>query len=272
VQPEESEHRAMTREPSEFEPTGTTGSLESTKPDLRRVGNAENVMAGRPADDPALVAALRCFLSKRPEEAIDRLKDLDKPNQDMLLVLLPLAARLTEGSLAKASAQEINALIEGLNGLLTPLRAQAPLTISKMCFCRSVNGFGKYDPWPDDHRFIRGDRALIYLELQNFASREMRLPSGQIRHVVQLVSSAEIRDFTGKKVWPGDIIFQRDGSDADASRTPRNDYCDGYGFWVPDIQPGSYTLWIHVEDRGTNPPRIVQGSLDFHVAIPAGGS
>jgi len=42
---------------------------------------------------------------------------------------------------------------------------------------------------------------------------------------------------------------------------------------VPDIPPGLYTLWIQVEDRGTNPPRTVRGSLDFHVTnLPGQGT
>lgn len=224
-------------------------------------------------DDPPLLAALRCFLDKRPEDAVSRLKGFEQANQEMLLSLLPLAARLTEGSVNRMNTQEMGALLDGLNQIQTNLQPHAPLAIQKICFCRAIATFGVYEPLPPEHRFRRGDRVQVYVELRNFTSQEIKLPSGYSKHVIDLVSSAEILDVAGNKAWPHPIVFQRKGPKADESLTRRQDYFDNYGFYVPDIPPGLYTLWIQVEDRGTNPPRTVRGSLDFHVTnLPGQGT
>jgi hypothetical protein len=245
------------------EDCGLPGFETEVKADMAAAANSETGRTARPREEPALVAALRCFLDKRPGDAMERLKGYDQTNQELLLVLLPMVARLSEGGLGKASPQEVNTLLESVNSVLVPLRARAPVTINKMCFCKEIRGFGDYEPLPDFHRFRPGDRVRIYVELQNCTSQPRTDASGQVRHVINLVSSAEIKDYRGNKVWPEDIVFQRQG--ANASLTLRHDYFDNYGFWVPEIPPGSYTLWIQVEDRGTNPPRTVKGSLDFHV-------
>jgi hypothetical protein len=254
-------------------PVVTLGVPEDVVPEVPVAVGSEPITTAKPPDEPPLMGALRCFLDKRPEEALDRLKGYDKINQELLLGLLPLAARLAEGSLRQANPQDVAAVVDQLNSVLGPLRSRAPLTIKEMRFCRWIGGFGMYEPLPVEHRFRKGERVQIYVELQNFTSRERREPSGDVRHVIQLVSSAEILDETRKKAWPHEILFQRQGSDADESRTPRHDYFDNYGFWVPDLPPGLYTLVIQVEDRGTTPSRTVKGSLDFRVTnIPGHGS
>jgi hypothetical protein len=265
----------------EVKPDGADGSRGSAaiglgapgevKDENSSAGPSEKVTAARPPEEAPLVGALRCFLDKHPDDALEKLKGYEKANQELLLTLLPLMARLGEGSLRQASPQEINALVEGLDSLIFPLRTRAPLTINKMCFCKSIKGFGDYEPLPDYYRFRPGERVRIYVELQNFTSHEQHEATGEVRHVINLVSTAEIRDYSGNKVWSEEIVFQRQG--ADASRTLRHDYCDNYGFWVPEeIPPGSYTLWIQVADRDAQPARTVRGSLDFHVAIPVHGS
>lgn len=252
------------------------GTPADLKNEASKPNSLEPVVVSKPVEDPALVGALRCFLEKRPEEALFRLKNLDKPNQELLLGLLPLVTRLGEGNLSQASPQDLAALMDGLDSLLVPLRSRAPLTIDKMCFCQWIRGFGVYLPWPAEHRFRRGEPVLIYVQMRNFTSTEEKLPSGQSKQIVRLVSTGEIRDETGAKVLPHDIVFKRTGSQADESWTLRHDYFDCYRFYVPQsLPPGLYTLWIQVEDQGTNPARTVRGSLDFRVTnpdLPAQGS
>jgi hypothetical protein len=239
------------------------------KTEITPAGASDLVMRTKAPEDPVLVASLRCFLDKHPEDAKEYLKDFDPVNQNLLLCLLPLAARLAEGKLNQLAPDDVDALVQELDGLAVPLRARAPLIITRACFCESIKTFGVYSPFPDSHRFRHGDRVQIYVELRNFTSKEQKLSSGEVRQKVDLVSSAEIRDFSNKVV--SRIDFQRDGPDE--SRTLRHDYFDTYGFWVPDnIPPGSYTLWITVEDRGTVPPRTVKQSLDFRVGLSDQGS
>ncbi len=214
--------------------------------------------------DEPLLAALRCYLQKRPEEALELLQRYDKANQEMLLALLPLAVRLTEGTVDDAKPQELAALIDQLHSLSLPLRKRAPLRIAKMCFCREIQRFGRYEPLREDEALFQagcegrpGDQVQVYVEVRNFTS-EQQGPY----NVTKLASNLEVRNYEGKAVWS--YAFP---DEPDTSRTPRQDYFINYRFHVPaELAPGPYTLWITVQDVLTNPPRPpTRRSLDFRV-------
>jgi hypothetical protein len=210
--------------------------------------------------------ALRFFLDKHPDEALDRLKVYDKGNQDLLLGLFPLLARLTEGGLATAKAEEVEYLVDSFDNLLEPLRCRLPLTIGKLCFCRAIRSFGDYDPLPENHGFKRDDPVQIYIELRSFHTKEYKLPGGEIRYVMHLASSYKIVTDTQPPRTVKEGTFLRDRTEgAESSRTLRHDYFENYSFPAPDLDPGSYNLIITVEDRGTTPPRTVQHTLYFRV-------
>jgi hypothetical protein len=212
------------------------------------------------AQDPPLIAALRSFLDKHPAEAVRQLERYDKANQDLLLCLLPLAARLTEGNLADASPQEMTNLVNHLEGALPPLRARAELVLERMCFCAWIVGYGRYEPLPEGHAFRVGEPVQVYVELQNVSS--------QLRgdaYVTQLASSVVIRDAAQRIVWRHDF---GDRDYRDLSLTLRHDYFNNCRFCVPDIPPGQYTLCIQVEDVPTH--RVARRALDFRVTtVPA---
>jgi hypothetical protein len=242
------------READPFEPL-----LPPTK-----VGEAE---VKAPAEPP-LLTALRCYLDKRPAEAVHLLEGYDKTSQDLLLCLLPLTARLTEGGLRDAKPQEVAVLLDQLDGLAVPLRTRAPLTIDKLYYCRLIKSFGDYDPLPEDHVFHPDDEVHVYVELRNFGSVKREAGPGQSTYVTPLYSSAVIYDQDDKKVWRQDIVFLRDKPDE--SRSLRHDYFDHCRFWVPKIPPGTYKLKILVRDETTQ--RTTQESLKFCVGTLTRGS
>jgi hypothetical protein len=212
------------------------------------------------AEDPPLVVALRCFLDKRPAEAVHLLERYDKVNQELLLCLLPVAARLSGGNLAQASPQEMTNLVNQLEGLLPPLRSRAELLLDKMCFCSWIGGYGRYEPLAEGHSFHVGEPVQVYVELQN-VSNQLR---GEA-YVTQLASSVIIFDLAHHKVWQHDF---GDRDYRDLSQTLRHDYFNNCRFCVPEIPPGQYTLCIEVQDVSTK--RIAKRSLDFRVTtIPA---
>jgi hypothetical protein len=243
------------------------GQVTERTPAITAAGSAEATGAPKPPEDPNLVMALRSFLDKKPDEALDRLKAYDKGNQEMLLGLFPLAARLTEGSLARANTEEVENLVSSFDTLLAPLRARLPLTIGKLCYCSSFRSFGDYDPLPENHRFRHGEPMQIYIELRNFHTQECKLPGGEDRYVIHLASSYAIVDDNPPYNTVLKGTFLRDRQEGtNESRTLRRDYCEIYSFPVPDaLPPGPYNLVIKVEDRGCTPPRTVQQSLFFYV-------
>jgi len=224
---------------------------------------AEAKPPGEPTEPP-LVEALRSFLDSRPADAVASLKTYDKDNQELLLLLLPVASRLTEGSVEKANAQEVAFFMEQVNAVLLAMRPRAALVIDKMCFCKWIQTFGVYEPTPDKPTYRPGDWAKVYVEVRNFSSEKREDAPGQTFYVTSLESSAEILDGRRNKVWPqgpGRQPLQRLGPDR--SRTLRHDYFDNCYFKVPELPPGSYTLWIQVEDVATR--RTARRSLDFDV-------
>ena len=222
----------------------------------------------QPVKEPPLITALRCVIEHRSEEARNWLEHLDKGNQELLLCLLPLTARLGEESAQKADGQDVAYLVDRMESVLVPLRSRAELLIGSMCFCSQIRLFGDYEPLPEPYVFHAGERAMVYVELRNFSSQKCESRPGQVTYVTRLETSAEILHHR-EKVWPlgpERFVFHRDGPDV--SRTLRTDYFDNCRFPVPDLPPGEYTLWIQVEDVPTK--RTVRRSLDFRVTTTVG--
>jgi hypothetical protein len=214
------------------------------------------VLSVKPPEDPPLVSALRSCLEKKPAEAVAQLSIYDKPNQEVLLCLLPLAARLSELSLDHARPDDVDAILDQVDSSMVPLRSRAGLTIETMAFCRRIDAFGVYQPLSREHRFRPAEVAQLYIELRNFATRDKEGGT----HVISLASAGEIRDARGKR-YP--LTFDRKGPDE--SRTSRHDYFESYRFCIPNLAPGLYTLWIQVVDQGTDPARKAERNLDFYV-------
>jgi hypothetical protein len=237
------------------------------EPDSRVAPSA--ALSPEPAgpEDP-LLTALRDLLSQRPTEALESLKKYDKPNQEMLMVLLPLAAGLTHGSLDRASPAELAGLVEQLHRIERPLAARAALGIDQLCFCRRIDRFGGFERLAEDHAFAAGsadqpgELVRVYAELRNFAC----LPREGF-YETHLTSTLEIHDYHDHVVWRQDFP-----TPPDRSNSPRQDYFISYRFWVPQrLPPGSYTLWVQVKDvtglQGKDAPagRTARRSLDFRV-------
>jgi hypothetical protein len=224
---------------------------------------SDAVVTAKPAQEAPLVSALRLCLEKEPTKAVAELRSYDKTNQEVLLCLLPVAARLAEGNLQDASARDVDTMLDELNSGMVPLRARAPLTIEKMCFCRRIDAFGVYQALPEDYRFRPNEVAQIYVEVRNFATQRKTNATEAPTYVIQLTSSAEILDYAGNRVTAQPLVFQR--KKPDESSTERHDYFESYRFCIPDLPPGAYRLSIQVEDHGTRPPRRAHQSLDFRV-------
>lgn len=214
----------------------------------------------KPEAESPILAAFRCYLDRRPADAIALLSGYDKTNQDWLLCLLPLAARMTEGSLDRVNAKEAAVLLDQLNGLAEPLRARAPLFIDRICFCKTIESFGNYEPLPKDHSFRAGELVHVYVELRNFTNVKIERGSNDVLFVPNLDSKIEISNFGGELMFTDAV---RRGP-PERTSSPRHDYFDGYQFSLPPkLKPGSYTLRIVVTDVPTQ--RTNSKTLDFHV-------
>jgi hypothetical protein len=208
-----------------------------------------------PPDPHPVTRALRAFLEDRPEEAIDILRVYEPRDQDVLLALLPIIARVEKSGLltSRMTREEALTFLEVLRSLTADASRSAPLVVGRAAFARDVLGFGRVEELPAN-QFRAGDRIGVYLEIDNLADR--RADDG--RYVTRLASTLQIRG--------GDRILwsQPVQSKPDRSRSPRHDHFTFIRFQVPrELEPGAYTLHVRITDQDTN--RTVEKVLEFRV-------
>jgi hypothetical protein len=225
-----------------------------------------------PVPDLPLVSALKYALEKHPDEALQELNKYDQNDRELLLALIRLAAGIDKKDLEGLSAEEVAATLERLRLLTAQLRQRAPLTLDKVCFCQTIDGFGQFASRPAEHKFRAGsdgqpgERVQVYVEVRNFSSAPR-----QEQYETRLNSSLTILDEQRQEV-----AKMSPETSIDVSQTPRQDYFLNFQFHVPaKLKPGLYTLWVTVKD--VTPPSAgapqterepARRSLDFHVCPP----
>jgi hypothetical protein len=242
---------------------------------------AEQQASQKPAPhDEPLVVALRDYLHGHPDDALNALSRYEKANQDMLLVVLPFAARLTEENLSHMTPREAAELADVLQGVEDRLRQRAALRIDKMLFARRIDDFGVYvarEPVNGIHTFEGGagdqvgEEVLVYLELRNVSSRQR----GD-QYETRLVGTVELLDFEKRPAYRRDF-----SPPAHVGRSARHDFFVKCSFSVPrKVPPGRYTMRVEIRDvtglpadsaaLKAGPPshRVAEQTLDLQVIAP----
>jgi hypothetical protein len=209
----------------------------------------------KPAVDPPLIEAIRCFMDKRPSEAVACLARCDKSSQELLLCLLPLAVHLADQGGQRQDPRETGAYVDQLERLAYRLHCRAPLRITKMYLCESIQGYGKYQPRPEAHSFRPGELARLYIELQHLSDEAQG--NGYSFH---LLTNIEIRDFSNNPLWH----FKFDDPGPDISLSKRHDFYHLCTFRIPEKTPGFYILYVKIRDAATG--REVEQTLDFRIS------
>ncbi len=235
------------------EPASMTGAEEKAS------------LAAKATSETPLVAALRCALEKHPEEAQRLLEQYDKQDRELLLALLRLTAEVGEGELQNLSAEAASRTLEQLSTIINSLKKKAPLTLEKVCFCKKIQGFGRYTRCPQNHQFQAGsgnqpgERVQVYAEVRNFTCKQV-----EQQYETVLESRLVICDAERNELAKIDL-----GRCEDRSLTPRQDYFLNFQLHIPPkLAPGLYTLWLYVKDVTTEPARETSCSLDFRVVAP----
>ena len=225
------------------------------------------IQAEKAPPESPLLTAFRSLIAKRPADAVEALQTYDAASREMLMTLLPMAARVGDGGIDHSTPQETAMLLEQLRTLEEVLRPRAVLALDRVCFCRKVNGFGHYDPWPDNHVFHagaadqRGERMQVYVEVRNFASRL----NGTV-YETSLGGVVEVRDADNKAISRLDFPPR-----VDHSQTPRGDYMLNFQFYLPSPLPeGRYTLNVVVKDvlnPATRDAASARASRSLHFTV-----
>jgi hypothetical protein len=223
-----------------------------------------------PPVEPPLFAAVRAFADNQPDRAIEILKALDKPNQEFVLALLPILVRGATADLVSDPAA-LAALVEQLQIAAARLEPRAALRIENALFCRYVEGFGRYIPWPDGHPYHPYDRAQLYLEVRNLVSQPSTGPKGETYLTYALVR-VEVRDAHGARVKLPDpedgrrLVETVQYEAKRYTRGPINDFHVYYSFPVPTT-PGVYTATVELRDPAGR-RSVKTGPIQFLVAGP----
>jgi hypothetical protein len=224
-----------------------------------------------PTAEAPISAAVRASIENRPTDALKSLETLGKSEREFALAVIPLLLRGSQMNPDKADPNDVAALAEQLHAVANRLEPKAALRIDTAKFCRTVNGFGRYDPRPEALPYSPHDRAELYVEVRHVGADPAAGPSGE-GYVTRLVSTLEIHDADGKLIAQTDpedprrtvsvAQFQR----TDFSRTPPRDYFLKFKFPVPP-SPGVYTAVVTVKDASGN--RSVRSKpTEFRVAGP----
>ena len=149
------------------------------------------------------VLALQYMLEGRHPDAIKALAAYDADKQELLLRFMPVFVTLIKKRLDDMSSEEVAVLNKQLFRMIDQLRPRSELTISKMCYCKDVFGYGSYNALPDHHPFLAGtenrigEKVQLYIELKNFASE----PTKDGEFLTKLSCMLELHDAAEKKVW-----------------------------------------------------------------------
>lgn len=233
--------------------TSTTLPAPPTEPAVPK-SLTELVPASQPVSaqvDPPLVAAVRDYVNGKPERAVEHLKSLDHANQELMLQLIPAVVRASQLDFAHASPTEIGVLAEQLRDPAEQLATRAPLILDRVCFCRWVKNFGRYEPLPEGTAFHRGCLAELYVEVRNVPSVAVQSSPEGAGFVTRLSCTLQVFDASGSVVPLIDrtrnTVPALTETKRDFTRSPIRDYFLLFRFPVPD-RPGLYDIAIKVHD------------------------
>ena len=157
--------------------------------------------------------------------------------------------------------------IEHLERAASHLRSMAGLKLYGGQLCSQIFGFGKFEELKSK-QFQPGDRALIYVEIENQATQKLSGDSSSASEngstwQTRLRASYVVRD-TAKN-----IVHQETYPDIeDLARRHRRDFYVHLPVTIPELSPGDYQLSVSVEDLGDpdSTDAATLPAIDFSVA------
>lgn len=182
------------------------------------------------------------FLRDEQVPQLDALTSLSLSDRELVSVLMDGLTNFRNGLRADNNmlmSRKVKPLLE----LADRLRSQADLNIPAMALCKSVGGFGTYEPM-DPPRFIanKEHEAILYCEVENFACTSI---AEKKLWETRLSQEATLYTESGMPVW-----VDKSGKVVDMSRTRRHDFFIVKRIKFPSsITLGRYLLKVTVEDQ-----------------------
>lgn len=205
------------------------------------------------SDDPALAKAVTAAALSLadPDRELDRrlLEPLKPMQRDAVERLHQLFVNLHETALdpetTSASATSGGGGFDhkAINAALADAFGEAPITIVHADLCRSVTGYGVYEPM-GSHNFLSGrsNRAIVYVEVEDFAAATVEDERREVRLTQELIL---YKESDGLAVWrhePTQIV--------DVSRNRRRDFYVVQMITLPQrLGEGRYRLKVRLTDQ-----------------------
>lgn len=224
-----------------------------------------------PRPDSPLVAAVRAHLENQYASAVGHLGSFERPNQELLLLLLPILDSARSTDLTGRDPRAAALLAQQLESAAELVSKNAPLEIRTATFVSRVEQFGIYDPLPLGHRFLPGPGGigLLYAEIDHVPVLPATQSNGERRYVTRLSGSIRLQDSMGRTVElydkeKGKMVPELPFSQTDFTRSPVRDYFLKFEFPVPE-KPGRYSLALDIGDPTSQGNRRTRKVVEFTV-------
>lgn len=245
----------------ELRPATVVPMPEVQKPLSREDLLAELSAQVRASDDSALVIAVTdaALSLARPDHQLDPavlepLKPMQREAVKRLHTLfLGIQQRAEEqGKVSPTSRAQIGGPTtaggggfdrKALDEALADAFGEMPVTIVYSDLCRSVAGFGVFEPLAS-HNFLAGraNRAIVYVEVENFAAAKLENDHREVRLTQELIL---YKEDDGLAVWrhePTQVT--------DVSRNRRRDFYVVQMITLPArLSAGKYRLKVRITDQ-----------------------
>ena len=156
--------------------------------------------------------------------------------------------------------------IEHLESAAQHLRSMAGLKVYGGQLCSQILGFGKFEEL-ESNRFQPGDRALIYVEVENHSSQMVMSDSSSTSansstFQTRLQASYVVHDSAGK------IVHEETyPAIEDMARRHRRDFYLHLPVTILELSPGEYQITVSIEDLA-NANTATLPAIDFSVVQP----
>lgn len=169
-----------------------------------------------------------------------------------------LSELLNKSATRKDTTGPASRAVHHLQQAVTQLRDMANLKVSVMRFCTKVAGYGQYVPEEADE-FTAGQQTLIYCELENFIPAVETIDNQTI-YRTRLKSRFHVVDSEGEVVQQVEFPVVED-----VARNRRRDFYMHLPVTVGSLNPGSYQLYLTIEDLSGNKTATMDSPMRFDV-------
>ncbi len=173
-------------------------------------------------------------------------------------VMFDASAEKSDGNSGYPRQETAIRAIEHLDNASHYLRKMAGLRVRGGQLCSEIFGYGQYREL-DSSRFQTGDRALVYVEIQNFSTQQfgsanLSESESDAQWVTRLQTSYKILDPAGR-------VVQRETYPVieDVANQRRRDFYLHLPLTIADLPAGDYQLRVSVEDLGNSASATLEG-------------